>query len=212
MFGETNNVSFKSMKPNKNFINLPSLTLTMNLKRKKWLLAISIPAVIGVLLIIFFSIFGTSMHMAPWKNSGCPHMTPNYILWISILLLIFAIAPISYYFISERLEERLEKNMKVISELVNENGQTSKKEQEGMSDKNIILKLLNSNERKVLESLIKNEGTVLQSEISRAEGMNKLKTHRAVKRLKQKGIIKKEDYGKTNRIILTEDIKDVVLE
>ncbi|MBC8500228.1 MAG: winged helix-turn-helix transcriptional regulator [DPANN group archaeon] len=184
----------------------------MNIKNKKWLLLISIPAIIGIFFIIFFSVSETTTHRAPWGHAGCPHMTPNYILWASVLLLIFAIVPISYYLISQKLGEKLEKNMKVISKLINKNNQTPKKEAKEINNKNVILKFLNPNERKILEKLIENKGTVLQSEISRIEGMTKLKTHRAVKDLERKGIINTESHGKTNRIILTKDIKDIILK
>lgn len=59
------------------------------------------------------------------------------------------------------------------------------------------------------KKMIENDGKILQSKISRIEGMTKLKTHRAVKDLEIKGIVKKEAHGKTNRIILKKDIKDI---
>ncbi len=212
MFVETIDQGFNSMKPNKNFINFSYITWIMNTKNKKWLLLIAIPAIIGIISIIFFSIAETTMHKAPWEHAGCPHMTPNYILWISILLVIFAIVPVSYYFISQRLEEKLEKNMNIILKLMNKNNQISKKEGKEINDKTIILKLLNINEKRVFEKLIENKGVALQSEISRTKGMTKLKTHRAVKDLERKGIIQTETYGKTNRIILTKDIRDIILK
>jgi len=67
-------------------------------------------------------------------------------------------------------------------------------------------------ERKVVETLIGKKGEILQSEISRIEGMTKLKTHRAVRDLERKGIIKRESYGKTHRIILSKDIKELILK
>ena len=70
--------------------------------------------------------------------------------------------------------------------------------------------MLSSNERKVVEKIIENNGSVLQSEISRMENMTKLKTHRAVKELERKGVIKLEQYGKTNRIVLSDDIKEII--
>lgn len=193
------------MKPNKNLIKLPLSTLIMGLKSMKLLLLISIPAIIGVSLIIFFSIF---THSSPWGHAGGLHLTPNYILWLFGILLIFAVVPLSHHFASQKLEKRMEENIRVISKLVNKNNHPLKKEQKE-NDKNIILKFLNPNERVILKKLIENKGTVLQSEISRMEGMTKLKTHRTVKDLERKGVIKTETYGKTNRIILTEDIKDI---
>lgn len=187
----------------------------MELKNKKWLLLVSIPAIIGISLIIFLTISeistNSSLH-APWKHKECPRMVPNYILWASIILLIFAVVPVSYYFISNEMEKKLEMNMKIISKMISGNGRAPKKGQKEISDKGIILKFLNPNERKVLEKLIADNGKTLQSKISQMEDMTKLKAHRAVKSLEIKGIIKKEAYGKTNRIILAKDIKDIILK
>src|SRR3989344_93368 len=66
------------------------------------------------------------------------------------------------------------------------------------TDVNILFKLLNKDERLVIERLVNSKGKILQSEISRIEGLNKLKSHRITSRLKERGIIKVEKYGKTN--------------
>jgi len=126
--------------------------------------------------------------------------------------MIIVTIPISYYFLSSRLDEKLEKNTKIILKLINKENSISKTKSKEITEKNVILKFLNETEKKILEKLIENRGTVLQSEISRMEGMTTLKTHRCVKDLERKGIIKIESYGKTNRIILTKDIKDFMLK
>jgi uncharacterized membrane protein len=102
--------------------------------------------------------------------------------------------------------------MIVISKLIKKNNSVSTESITEKDNKNIILKFLNPSERKVIEKLIETKGSVLQSEISRAEGMTKLKTHRAVKDLERKGIIERESYGKTHRIILSKDIKDLMFK
>ena len=135
----------------------------------------------------------------------------NYRMWLSPLLLIVAVIPISYYFISQRLESKLEKNMKVMLKLVGRNNIKEKNTKE-IINKDAILKFLNFNERKVLEKLIKKKGEVLQSEISNMDGMNKLKTHRAIKNLEMKGVITTENKGKTKQIILSKDIKNILLK
>ena len=62
--------------------------------------------------------------------------------------------------------------------------------------------------KSAIQKLVEGKGIVLQSEISRMEGMNKLKTHRIIRDMEMKGVIKTENYGKTKRIILSKDIKD----
>jgi DNA-binding MarR family transcriptional regulator len=195
----------------------------MNKKNRRWLLLISILATISFLIILFFSISEIPEPEIPerpiprWYGPFImglrgSHPIPIHILLIPSVLLIVAIIPISYYFISQRLEKKLENNMIVISKLIKKNNSVSTESITEKDNKNIILKFLNPSERKVIEKLIETKGSVLQSEISRAEGMTKLKTHRAVKDLERKGIIERESYGKTHRIILSKDIKDLMFK
>jgi len=185
----------------------------MNIKNKKWLLPVSVMALVGIIFIIWYSLFQDFSGHPITQQGICPRMIPNYLLWLSLILMVVVIVPISYYFVSKRLEEKMEKNLSAITKMVDH------KTKSGTKDENIklnnngnVLKLLNPNEKKVVEKIIENKGSVLQSEISRMGDMTKLKAHRAVKELERKGIIKLEQYGKTNRIILSEDIKDIILK
>jgi len=199
------------------FLKSRLLSFVLVKKNRRWLLLIAIPAIICIALIFFFSTFETHTYQT---REGYPivyreplssrALIPAYILWTSSILLIFAIVPISYYLISRKLEERLEKNIKLISKVIDKNNSASKKKTIKMDNKEIIFKFLNLNERKVLEKLIEREGIVMQSEINLIEGMTKLKTHRAVKDLERKSIIKTESYGKTNRITLSNEIKEFI--
>jgi uncharacterized membrane protein len=202
----------------------------MNTGNKIWLLLISIPALICISIIILYS-----ASMAPMtenrldrtsedllnvpKDAGSVglkppplrRMVPSFLLWTSLILTVLVTVPASYYLLSRRLDEKLEKNMKVLLRLMDKGNSISKANPGGLG-RNVILKFLNGNQKKVLEKLIEHNGVVLQSEISRMKGMTTLKTHRAIKDLEKKGIIKMESYGKTNRIILTEDVKDILLK
>ncbi len=75
-------------------------------------------------------------------------------------------------------------------------------------DINILLKLLNKDERLIIEKLVNSKGKILQSEVSRTEGLNKVKAHRILSKLKERGVIKLEKYGKTNVVYLSKDILD----
>ena len=188
----------------------------MDKKSRRWLLLISVPAIIGFLFVLFLNISETpeqiDSQFQPPRFRSEYRQIPIYRVFLSPILLIVAIVPISYYFITQRLEEKLERNLKIISKLIKKNNSVSKKSPIEIDDKNIILKFLNPSERKVIERLVESKGKVLQSEISRMGGMTKLRTHRAVKDLERKGIIVTESYGKTNRIILSEDIKNLMFK
>ncbi|MEM7826833.1 MAG: hypothetical protein QXQ40_01260 [Candidatus Aenigmatarchaeota archaeon] len=190
----------------------------MDKKGRKWLLLISIPAIIAFFIVLFFNILELSEHPAMiWYRPliiGLRGSRPIPIISLVLpsALLILAVIPLSYYFLSKRLEEKLEMNIKIISKLINKKDSIIKMNSKNNTDKSIILKFFNPNERKVVEMLIKKKGEILQSEISRTGGMTKLKTHRAVKDLERKGIVTIEKHGKTNRIILTKDVKNTLLK
>jgi uncharacterized membrane protein len=75
-----------------------------------------------------------------------------------------------------------------------------------------ILKLLPADERKVVAKIVEEGGKALQSEISLLEGMGKVKCHRVVDRLEERGIVEKEQHGKTNLIRLSKELKEVLLK
>lgn len=174
---------------------------------EKMLLVISIIAIVG-----FVSLFFTDVSTRP-NIDGIPmrqgyRNIPLTNLFMSPILLIIGIVPLSYYFMSKGLDNKLEKNMKLISKLIGRNKSNPVK----INDKkDIVLKLLNHNERLAVQKLIEKKGTALQSDISRMNKMNKLKTHRAIRNLKMKGIVETIDIGKTNRITLVKDIRNVLL-
>ncbi len=195
----------------------------MTMEKRKWLLIISLIAVIGFISIVYISVkFSETLESEQPITRQPPGLfgpfmgnhirVPLYILPLSLVLLIVAIVPMSYYFISRRLEEKLEKNFEIISKFMRKNNLVSNRVPVKIGDKNIILKFLNFGERKVVEALIEKKGEILQSEINHMEGMTKLKTHRSVKDLERKGIIKRENYGKTYRIVLLKDIEESILK
>ncbi len=65
-----------------------------------------------------------------------------------------------------------------------------------------ILKVLKPDERLVVELLLKNGGKMLQRDIRWEAGFSRLKTHRVITRLIERGIVKKMPMGNTNQIIL----------
>lgn len=178
----------------------------MVIKNGKWLLLISALAIVGFVIISVFNVFETPPPPVPPNFGSQYHDIRAHGIWLSPMLLIIAIIPLSYYFISKRFEEKIERNLKIILKLVSKN----EIKPNGLMEVNtgVMLKLLNHNERKIFEKLIEKKGEVMQSEITRMEGMSKLKTHRAIRNLEAKGVIKIERYGKTNRILMSKDIKN----
>lgn len=99
------------------------------------------------------------------------------------------VGTIVYYIMSDKIiqkEKSLEKNTKV------------------------ILNFLTNNEKNVIEKLLENEGKVRQYELSHLPNLNKIKTHRILINLEQKGIIHKEKLGKINKIVLHKELYNVL--
>ncbi len=202
------------LKPNGKLYKFALFNMFMIAKNRKWVLLVSISAIIAFMIVFFFNIYEIQDYenFSRFQRGNRMAAIPiSYRMLLSPVLIMIATIFITYYFISRRLEEKLEKNMKVISKIISKNNQTPK-EKKQTNSKGIVLKFLNMGERKVLEMLIERKDAVLQSEISRMDGMTKLKTHRAVKDLERKGIIKTERYGKTNRILLSKDVENILLK
>ena len=83
-------------------------------------------------------------------------------------------------------------------------------EQSLKKNSRIILNFLTGQEKKVIETLLENEGKVQQYELSHLPNLNKLKTHRILVNLEQKGIIHKEKLGKINKIVLNKELYEVL--
>ena len=87
------------------------------------------------------------------------------------------------------------KNKKIAEKIEEE------KEQEVHAD------LLMPGEKKIVEVLEDNEGSMTQSELRIEAEMSKVKLHRYLKKLEAKKIISKHSYGMTNRIKLEKKLK-----
>ncbi len=61
--------------------------------------------------------------------------------------------------------------------------------------------------RKILES----NGKIFQAEISRIEGIGKLKSHRILQRLLDRQVIEIERHGKTNIVKLAKNIQEALV-
>lgn len=81
-------------------------------------------------------------------------------------------------------------------------GELIKKDEAIVYNAEIILKLLNAQERKVVQKIISFNGRIAQVEITYLEGFTKVKAHRIIESLVAKGIVTKETKGKMRMITL----------
>ena len=193
----------------------------MNPISKKWI----IPTLIVIILILLgYFIIDTYNHLnqdttceTPGGGMGSGSgqgrvFTQSYYIIIVFVAIICILIPILYVLISRNIKQQLEDKMRLISEIVDKNGKATNQNNSKKSTKSVFLKFLNYGENQVIKKLIENNGTVLQSEISRMPNMGKVRAHRIITELKKKEIINLEKYGKTNRIYLTDDVKNILLK
>ena len=74
----------------------------------------------------------------------------------------------------------------------------------------VLLSLLQPSERKVITKILESNGEALQSDISRIEGLGKVKAHRVIEKLVRRGVLEKEQKGKTNVLKLRKDLMEAM--
>jgi len=67
-----------------------------------------------------------------------------------------------------------------------------------------VLRVLNDDEKKVIETLVAEGGMMLQKDIRWKTGLSRVKTHRILFRLAKRGIVSAEKYYNTNKIDLAD--------
>jgi uncharacterized membrane protein len=75
-------------------------------------------------------------------------------------------------------------------------------------DVQVVLDMLQIDEKNIIKKIIGNKGVISQSKLSSLFG--KVKTFRVLENLKRRGIIIKESYGKTNKIKLNEKFNKMI--
>jgi uncharacterized membrane protein len=71
----------------------------------------------------------------------------------------------------------------------------------------VVLRLLETDERRVVDALLEAGGSLLQKDISWKTGFSRVKTHRVLVRLLRRDVVTSEKYYNTNRITLSDWIQ-----
>jgi uncharacterized membrane protein len=127
-------------------------------------------------------------------NGECQHEQRLQLLYSLVPIFIIggiAIGAIVFFFMTVKLDDK-------------------KKELEKIST--AFIQFLNKDEKRVLQKILEGGGKAYQSEVSRIEGIGKLKSHRILRRLEDRGAIEIEKAGKTNIVKLPKHIKDVLVK
>ncbi len=78
----------------------------------------------------------------------------------------------------------------------------------GKENTSMVLKTLKPDERSIVSVLDAHDGVYLQKYISKEAGLSRLRTHRVVATLAERGIVQVEKYGNTNQVRLVKWFHD----
>ena len=122
------------------------------------------------------------------RGCGCPKVVSQNFIWFFISLAFIFASSLLYYLFSLKIDEKEKIILKNIE---------------------ILNTILDKDEKKVLEKIAKT-GELEQKEIS--DIFDKIKAHRVLKKLEEKGIIEIQRKGKTNTIKLNKELKKELMK
>jgi uncharacterized membrane protein len=133
------------------------------------------------LIILLSLLLGNHLEV---RTCGCPKMISQNFIWLFTLLAIFFVGSLVYYLFSLKIEQ---KDRCVLKNL------------------EILNSILDNDEKRVLDILVKKDGRIKQLDLSSEYG--KIRAHRILKKLEDKGIIEVLRSGKGNIIKLHDELK-----
>jgi uncharacterized membrane protein len=176
---------------------------------RKYLLAISAIAIIAMIYLIFVM---NNQYIHPTQcNETVFHIErersilsippPMPILSI-VAIIFFLLLPLIILYSNLQVEKKLSASAELLSKLIDKHNGGKHAQQKPSIGRELVARLLEPKEMAIVERLIEQPKGIPQSEIVKMSGMTKLKAHRIVERLKNKGIISVQKIGKTNQIKL----------
>lgn len=123
------------------------------------------------------------------RGCGCPKVVSHNFIWLFIGLATIFVASLFYFLFSLKIEQKekvISKNMEVLNSI------------------------LDDDENKALDMLVKNRGEMPQATLSKTHG--KIKAHRLLKKLEEKNIIDIKKKGKTNKVILKKELREELVK
>lgn len=126
------------------------------------------------------------------RGPGMAGMAPRS-FWLVLIVapLVIVVAVLGYALVFPELEKKPEGRPSSVPVV-----------EKGESTLDAVLRVLKEDERKVIETLVAEGGTMLQKDIRWKTGFSRVKTHRILYRLAERGIVSAEKHYNTNKITL----------
>jgi uncharacterized membrane protein len=154
-------------------------------------------AFVIILSLLVFSVIGLEYGFLnlTGRGQGQSRMFPQE-FWSGVVIIpiIVAIFVFAYIFLFPELSEQKQ------TEQINKNNRNTE------TELNIagILRVLKEDEKRVVEVLIEEGGTMLQKDIRWKLKLSRVKIHRILSRLAERGIVTAEKHYNTNKITLVD--------
>lgn len=168
-----------------------------NKMQNSWLAVL----IVGIALALI-SVAGSFWMASSMSMSMTPDMMRNSMFWFSFwpLLLVVSLILIPLAVIMNYAYPPI-----VVSPpLSSNNAEVSKSGNQPTGSIDVIMKILKPEELRVINIIKDAAGKLKQSDIPRQTNFSRLKVHRIIARLAERGIIRVERAGKTNNIYLAE--------
>ena len=119
---------------------------------------------------------------------GCPKVISQNYVYLFVFLAVIFVGSLFYYLFSLKIDSQ--------KCIINKNIE-------------ILFSILDDDEKKVIKKIVSGNGSIMQNEVSKDFG--KIKSHRIIKKLLEKKIIDIKRDGKTNQIILKEELRQELI-
>lgn len=136
---------------------------------------------------------------------------PYYPIGLLLLIVVIGFAAILIFFPSL---ERVKPDQSLRPEVERQGEERTHEETQdegarsGGQALEVALRLLEPDERRVVEAIVASGGDMLQKDISYELGFSRVKTHRVIVKLLRRGVVTAEKHYNTNRVELAEWIKE----
>lgn len=160
-------------------------------------LIVGISVIIGIIILIFNNALKTIVSTSCTHGPACPMWgTISTESWISLSLagLVFIIG--LFFIFTQENEKIVIKRINTPAKQETPTNISSKKFNEEE------LKLLDKEEKEIIELILKENGSMFQSDIVDKTGMHKVKVTRILDNLEGRGLIERKRRGMSNIIIL----------
>jgi hypothetical protein len=147
-------------------------------------------SVVGLIIGLSSDLEGRGQGMG-WMGGGTSRS-----LWVALIAvpLVIVVAVLGYAALFPELSEKTADPELSAAPAV----------EKGESVVDAVLRVLKDDERKVVETLVEEDGKMLQKDIRWKTGFSRVKTHRILFRLAERGIVTAEKYHNTNKITLAD--------